>query len=95
MIAWQLYAEQRLNATMLTKELRVAVRPEFLPTKKVVGREEIEKMVRTIMQYPEGKGIRNKAKQLLISAENALRKGGSSYNSMCKVLKDIENKLVS
>ncbi|OIT07830.1 anthocyanidin 3-o-glucosyltransferase 5 [Nicotiana attenuata] len=95
MIAWPLYAEQRLNATMLTEELGVAVRLEVLPTKKVVGREEIEKTVRTIMQYPERKGIRNKAKQLLISAENALRKGRSSYNSICKVLKDIENKLVS
>ncbi|KAF5798678.1 putative anthocyanidin 3-O-glucosyltransferase [Helianthus annuus] len=38
MIAWPLYAEQKMNAAMLTEELKVAVRPEVLPTKKS-GRE--------------------------------------------------------
>ncbi|KAL3525425.1 hypothetical protein ACH5RR_013797 [Cinchona calisaya] len=90
MIAWPLYAEQRLNATMLTEELGIAVRPEVLPTKKVVGRKEIEKMVRTVMEYKEGKLMRDKVRQLKISAENALNKGGSSYNNMCDLLKDAE-----
>nr|XP_016485120.1 PREDICTED: anthocyanidin 3-O-glucosyltransferase 5-like [Nicotiana tabacum] len=57
-IAWPLYAEQRQNATMLTEELGVAVKPKVLPTKKVVEREEIEKLVRSVMQYEEGKDLR-------------------------------------
>ncbi|KAL4577611.1 hypothetical protein LXL04_013721 [Taraxacum kok-saghyz] len=55
MIAWPLYAEQRMNATMLTEELKVAVTPEILPAKEVVGREEVEKMVRCLMEGEEGK----------------------------------------
>ncbi|XP_027179277.1 anthocyanidin 3-O-glucosyltransferase 5-like [Coffea eugenioides] len=93
MIAWPLYAEQRLNATMLTEELGIAVRPEILPAKKVVDREEIEKLVRTVMEYKEGKVMRDKVKKLKNSAENALNKGGSSYDTMCNLLRDIQMRL--
>ncbi|CAK9155287.1 unnamed protein product [Ilex paraguariensis] len=95
MIAWPLYAEQRLNATMLTEELGVAVRPEVLPTKKVVGREEIEKMVRTLMQYTEGKAMRDRVKELKHSAEKALSNEGSSYKSMAVVLEDCQRRVQS
>ncbi|GKA07410.1 anthocyanidin 3-O-glucosyltransferase 5-like protein [Tanacetum coccineum] len=46
MIAWPLHAEKRLNASTLVEEVKVAMRP----TKKVVGRVEIEKMVRSLMK---------------------------------------------
>uniref|UniRef100_A0A7N2M081 Uncharacterized protein n=1 Tax=Quercus lobata TaxID=97700 RepID=A0A7N2M081_QUELO len=46
MIAWPLYAEQKMNATLLTEEIGVAIRSKVLPSKKVVQREEIEKMAR-------------------------------------------------
>lgn len=95
MIAWPLYAEQRQNATMLTEELRVAVRPNVLPTKKVVEREEIEQLVRTVlMQYKEGKELKENVKKLKMSAEKALSVGGSSHDSMCQVLKDIEKRTI-
>ncbi|XP_059295176.1 anthocyanidin 3-O-glucosyltransferase 5-like [Lycium ferocissimum] len=93
MIAWPLYAEQRQNATMLAEELGVAVRPKVLPTKKVVEREEIEKLVRTVMQYKEGKELRENVKKLKMSAEKALNVGDSSHNSMCEFLKDIEKRI--
>ncbi|XP_073126334.1 anthocyanidin 3-O-glucosyltransferase 5-like [Henckelia pumila] len=92
MIAWPLYAEQRMNAAFLTEELGVAVRPEVLPTKKVVGREEIEKMVRTLMEHKDGEAMRERARQLKTSATNGLSQGGSSHASMCKILSDIEAK---
>ncbi|KAK2986849.1 hypothetical protein RJ640_011074 [Escallonia rubra] len=95
MIAWPLYAEQRLNATLLTEELAVAVRPEALPTKKVVRREEIEKLARRLMQYREGKGMRDRVRQLQCSGERAVSKGGSSYNSMCQFVEDCRRKLKS
>ena len=93
MIAWPLYAEQRLNATMLTEELGIAVRPEILPAKKVVDREEIEKLVRTVMEYKEGKVMRDKVKKLKNSDENALNTGGSSYDTMCNLLRDVQMRL--
>lgn len=82
MVAWPLYAERRLNATMLTEELGIAVRPEVLPTKRVVRKEEIEKMVRKVMEENHS---RERVKEVMNSGERALRKGGSSYNSLSQV----------
>ncbi|KZV56656.1 anthocyanidin 3-O-glucosyltransferase 5-like [Dorcoceras hygrometricum] len=92
MVAWPLYAEQRLNATMLVEELGVALRPESLPTKILVGREEIQKMVRTLLEHKDGQAIRDRARELKTSATNCLKEGGSSHASMCKFLSDIEAK---
>ncbi|XP_075498482.1 anthocyanidin 3-O-glucosyltransferase 5-like [Primulina tabacum] len=93
MIAWPLYAEQRMNAALLTEEIGVALRPEELPTRKVVGREEIEKLVRTLIQGEDGQVMRDKVKRLKISAANALSEiSGSSHKSMCQILSDIRNK---
>ncbi|KAM7516283.1 hypothetical protein LguiA_005866 [Lonicera macranthoides] len=87
MIAWPLYAEQRLNATMLVEEIGIALRPALLPAKKVVGREEVEKMVRGLMEGKEGKEARDRVRELMSSGEKALSKDGSSYKSMCEVLR--------
>ncbi|KAK6922760.1 UDP-glucuronosyl/UDP-glucosyltransferase [Dillenia turbinata] len=92
MIAWPLYAEQRMNATLLTEELGVAVRSEVLPTKAVVGRLEIEKMVRMIMEDKQGKGPRERVKELQYRAKNALCEGGSSYNALANAIKNCCNK---
>lgn len=89
MIAWPLYSEQRMNATMLVEELRVAVRPAGQPSEEVVGREEIAAMVRKIMaeEDEEGKSIRAKVKELKQSAEKAMAEGGSSYEEFNRVAK--------
>lgn len=86
MIAWPLYAEQRMNATLLTEELGVAVRSEVPPWKKVVGREEIQRMVRKIMVEKDGFKIRDRVKELKLSGEKALREGGSSYSALSQVV---------
>nr|GMD15317.1 anthocyanidin 3-O-glucosyltransferase 5-like [Ipomoea batatas] len=94
MVAWPLFAEQKMNAAMLTKEVGVAIRPALAPTVKVVRREEIERMVRTLLQHnAEGKGIRERVKKVKASGDIALSKGGSSYNSMCELLKDIHTRM--
>ncbi|KAD2034898.1 hypothetical protein E3N88_41988 [Mikania micrantha] len=95
MIAWPLYAEQRINAALLTEQLGVAVRPATLPTEKEVGREEIEKMVRTLMESEEGKMMREKVKILRLSADEALSIKGSSYKSMCEFISCCEMKMKS
>ncbi|XP_030462629.2 anthocyanidin 3-O-glucosyltransferase 5-like [Syzygium oleosum] len=85
MIAWPLYAEQRLNAMLLTEEIGVAVRPKVLPSKKIVGREEIEKLVRSVMVEKEGRTLRARVRELKSNAQKAEAKGGSSYESLCKM----------
>ncbi|WCJ30968.1 UDP-Glycosyltransferase superfamily protein [Euphorbia peplus] len=87
MITWPLYAEQRMNATILVEDLQIAVRSEKQPTESVIGREEIATMVRMIMENEEG---RTRVKELKNSAENALGKGGSSCNSLSEVAKECE-----
>ncbi|XP_059441943.1 anthocyanidin 3-O-glucosyltransferase 5-like [Corylus avellana] len=77
MIAWPMYAEKKMNATMLTEEVGVAARPKVVPTKAAVGREEIEMMVRKVMEGQEGKAMRARVKELKISGEKALSEDGS------------------
>ncbi|KAG5543253.1 hypothetical protein RHGRI_016106 [Rhododendron griersonianum] len=87
MITWPLYAEQRMNATQLAVEAGVAAKPTVEPWREVVGREEIERVVRAVMEGEEGKVIRRRAKELRDSARVALDSGGSSCDSLARVVK--------
>ncbi|PIN23089.1 UDP-glucuronosyl and UDP-glucosyl transferase [Handroanthus impetiginosus] len=91
MIAWPLYAEQRMNATLLVEEAGVALQPHTLPTKEVVEREEIATLVRKLIQDKEGETLRNRVKQLNMIATKALRPGGSSHKSMAEILAKISS----
>ncbi|XVF17851.1 hypothetical protein REPUB_Repub10bG0160500 [Reevesia pubescens] len=90
MIVWPLYAEQKMNATMLADHIGVATRSKLLPSRDVIGRSEIEAIVRKILVNKEGEAIRAKVKMLKSCAAKALSKGGSSYNSLANVAKDCE-----
>ena len=92
-IAFPLFAEQKMNATMLTEEFGMAVRLEVLPSNKVVGREEIQNKVRKIMVDKEGHGIRDRVNELKYSAEKALCKGGSSYRALSELAKSFEARM--
>ncbi|XVF17832.1 hypothetical protein REPUB_Repub10bG0158600 [Reevesia pubescens] len=88
MIACPLYAEQKMNAAMLTEDFGIAVRPKASLSEEIIGRVEIEKMVKKIMVDKDGIVMSNKVKEWNNNAENALSKGGSSYNSLSQVAKD-------
>ncbi|KAF8409915.1 hypothetical protein HHK36_002434 [Tetracentron sinense] len=92
-VAWPLYAEQRTNATMLVEDVGVAVRAEREPEKGVVGREEIERVVRLVMDGEEGKAMRSRVKELQKSAVESLNEGGSSYNSLSQVAKEWKSRV--
>jgi hydroquinone glucosyltransferase len=89
MVAGPLYAEQRMNATMLVEEVGVAVKPAVEGGKGVVVREEIERVVRMVMEGEEGNVMRRRAGELKVSAEKALNFGGSSYKSLSRVTKEL------
>jgi len=93
MIAWPLYAEQRQNATLLAEEIGVAIRPKELPSKKIVGREEIEKLVRMIIAEKEGHQMRARVKELKSSAEKAVIREGTSYESLSKMKEDCKMRI--
>ncbi|KAG6680451.1 hypothetical protein I3842_13G043600 [Carya illinoinensis] len=66
LIAWLLYAKQRMNAVYLAEDLKVALRPKA-NEKGLVDREEIAKVV-----------VRKRMKELRIVAEKAKSADGSS-----------------
>ncbi|EOA29653.1 hypothetical protein CARUB_v10015338mg [Capsella rubella] len=91
-VAWPLYAEQWMNATLLTEEIGVAIRTLELPSKRVIGREEVAFLVNEIIVEEDGRKIRAKAEKMRVSSERAWTLGGSSHSSLlewarqCRVL---------
>ncbi|CAL5187995.1 unnamed protein product [Lathyrus oleraceus] len=89
MVAWPLYAEQKMNATMLSEELGVAVRATVAEG-GVVFREHIAELIRRVMVDEEGIAMRVKVKEYKVSGEKALSGFGSSYESLCQMAKECE-----
>ncbi|KAE8728901.1 UDP-glycosyltransferase 72B2 [Hibiscus syriacus] len=84
LIAWPLYAEQKMNAAMLTEDIRVALRPKP-DENSLISRDEIAKTVKGLMEGEEGKGLRNRMKDLKEAAAKALSQTGSSTNALSEV----------
>ncbi|XP_071717094.1 hydroquinone glucosyltransferase-like [Rutidosis leptorrhynchoides] len=76
-IAWPLYAEQKMNAVYLAEGLKVAFRPTF-DENGIVGRMEIARVVNNLMEGEEGKVLRSRILDLKDAAANAVSKNGSS-----------------
>ncbi|KAL6200508.1 hypothetical protein ACLB2K_030289 [Fragaria x ananassa] len=66
MVAWPLYAEQKMNARAFV-EMGVAVWPEA-GEDGVVGRGEVERVVRMVVEGEEGKEIRRRVREIQRSA---------------------------
>nr|AMQ26128.1 UDP-glycosyltransferase 20 [Pueraria montana var. lobata] len=77
LITWPLFAEQKMNAVMLTDGLKVALRPKFNKY-GIVEKEEIAKVMKCLMDGEEGKGMRERMMNLKDSAANALNDGSST-----------------
>ncbi|KAL9446062.1 hypothetical protein AB3S75_013855 [Citrus x aurantiifolia] len=76
-----------MNAAMLTDEIGVAVKPVIESGKKVIGREEIERVVRLVMESEQGQVMRRRVKELKESASRALEDGVSSSDSLARFVK--------
>ncbi|CAN0825214.1 Hydroquinone glucosyltransferase [Linum grandiflorum] len=84
MIAWPLYAEQKMNAVLLEKDFGVALRPRV--GSEVIGREEIGNVARSLMEGEEGKRVRYRMKELKDAAGKVLSKDGSSNRALSEVV---------
>ena len=86
MMAWPLFAEQRTNAALVTDGLKVAVRPNVDTSgNSVVVKEEIVKLIKSLMEGLVGEEIRRRMKELQKFAECAVMKDGSSTRTICKL----------
>jgi len=84
MIAWPLFAEQRMNALFLVKEMKVAIEAKE-GSDGLVSKDEVARAAREIMEGDGGMKIKKRMRELMEKAKNALGEGGSSYNAMATV----------
>jgi len=89
-VAWPLFAEQAMNAVMLSDGLKVALRLKF-EDDEIVEKEKIANMIKCVMEGEEGKAMRDRMKSLRESAAMALKvKDGSSIQTMTHLASQME-----
>nr|AUI41117.1 uridine 5'-diphospho-glucosyltransferase 3 [Rhodiola rosea] len=76
-IAWPLYAEQKMNSIIVVEDVKVALRPAGVG-ERVVERSEITAVVKALMEGEEGKKVRNRMKELKEAAARAVSDDGAS-----------------
>lgn len=91
MIAWPLHAEQHINALLVTEGLEVALRPKSSEN-GLVGREEIAKIIKSLVNGEEGKKILEKVIALKEAAAKALSENGSSTKVLSQLVLKWKNK---
>ncbi|EXB62213.1 Hydroquinone glucosyltransferase [Morus notabilis] len=92
LIAWPLYAEQKMNAFMLTQDMKVAIRPKANEN-GVVEKEEIGRVVKALIEGEEGKKLRNRMKDLKEAASKALSEDGDSTKALTEVADKWKNQI--
>ncbi|CAI9112866.1 OLC1v1013366C1 [Oldenlandia corymbosa var. corymbosa] len=92
MIAWPLYAEQRMNAALLSEHLKIAVRPGVRSAGGLVGRIEIANCVNNVMEGEQGKKLRERTRALKVAGEKAVAVGGHSDKSLAEFVKILKLK---
>ncbi|CAJ1952970.1 unnamed protein product [Sphenostylis stenocarpa] len=77
MVAWPLYAEQKLNKVILVEEMKVGLGVKG-NKEELVSSSELCDRVKELMDSDKGKEIRQKIFKMKISATEAVADGGSS-----------------
>ena len=90
LIAWPLFAKQRMNAKLLTDALKVVVRPKAYE-KGIVTREEIARVIKRIMEGDEGLEMCKRMKELSDAAAIALSKNSSSIKALSSLAQKWQN----
>ncbi|KAI3909139.1 hypothetical protein MKW92_033506 [Papaver armeniacum] len=90
LIAFPLFAEQTMNAVMLTDDMKVAIRPKTMKN-GIIGRDEICKVVKELMEGEEGKRLRSKMEELKRAATSTLAEAGSSAKTFAEAVSGWKN----
>ncbi|WOG91728.1 hypothetical protein DCAR_0310978 [Daucus carota subsp. sativus] len=99
LLAWPLYAEQKLNAFQMVKELGLAVEiPATVPDHDykdkasvdlLIKAESVEKGIRRLILGEDGKVIRRKVAQMKEKSRENMQEGGSSYESLGNFIRNV------
>ncbi|EHA8590813.1 UDP-glycosyltransferase 88F3 [Cocos nucifera] len=90
LVAWPLYAEQRMNKVLLVEDMGLAVAVEGYD-KELVKAEEVEAKVRWVMESEGGSELRKRAATMAEKAKEAWKDGGSSMVAWVEVVKVIKS----
>ncbi|XP_031500619.2 anthocyanidin 3-O-glucosyltransferase 2-like [Nymphaea colorata] len=85
MVGWPLYAEQRLNAFVLAKELGILcgrLKKEEDDDEALVEAKDVGETVRRLMEEEEGRRAREKTLRMKELGRKAVEEGGSSYANL-------------
>nr|BAF75899.1 glucosyltransferase [Cyclamen persicum] len=85
MVAWPLYAEQRLNKVFLVEEMELAL-PMNESEGGFVTADEVAKRVTELMDLEEGKRVASQAKQAREGARAAMSSNGSSLAALAELV---------
>ncbi|KAG6778966.1 hypothetical protein POTOM_015329 [Populus tomentosa] len=91
LVAWPLYAEQRLNRIFLVEEMKLAL-PMNESDDGFVSSAEVEERVLGLMESEEGKLIRERAIAMKIAAQATLNEGGSSRVALSQLVESWKHK---
>ncbi|WOK91419.1 UDP-glycosyltransferase 88A1-like [Canna indica] len=89
MVAWPLYAEQRMNKIFLVELMKLAVGMEGYD-KDLVTAEEVEAKARWLMESDGGRELRERMAATKEVAVEALEEGGSSYRAWLEVVEKFD-----
>ena len=70
-----------MNGLLLVNELKVGIAAK-MQRDGFVGREEVERAVRQLMEGEQGRRLRARMEELKVKAVSALEEGRNSYKAM-------------
>ncbi|GLJ49858.1 hypothetical protein SUGI_1059440 [Cryptomeria japonica] len=90
-VVWPVRAEQKTNAFFLVNEIGLGIEPEWGPN-WWVGKDEVERAVRELMEGEKGRKVRMRAAELKESARKAVAAGGSSMDVLTALAAQWKNR---
>ena len=84
MIYWPFFAKQQTNCRYRCTEWGIGMQ-----TDNNVHRDDVEMLVRDLMDVERGKEMKKNVMELKTKAEEATKPGGSSYKNMEKLITEI------
>ncbi|PWA99903.1 UDP-glycosyltransferase 88B1 [Artemisia annua] len=78
MVAWPLYAEQKMNRVYLVEEMKVALRLK-MSTDDYVTAEAVEETMTKLMEGEEGRVLRERVTEMSLRAKAAVEDGGDIF----------------
>lgn len=84
MVCWPFFAEQQLNCRFACRNWGIGMEIDTN-----VKREEVEKLVRELLEGEKGMEMKTKAMEWKREAEEAIRPGGSSFQNLEKLVAEV------